>query len=403
MIVKTRRTPTARTARTAWQRIRAGHTPHRPVLVTAVLTSAAIAVGGVVAVGGPERDPARTQVAAAPLPLKGPWRSTAVPVAKGDLTAVAGLDGRNVWAVGYRLVGDSGGEPLALRWNGSSWQEESKLPAGSWPQTLAVRAADDIWAAGTDTAHWDGTAWTSRPLAADPAGRVVPDALALSPDGSVWVAGRAAAGAVKNGVPAIQRWDGTAWQRQPLPDVGRGELSAVTVVAADDIWAVGAAYAPGGGRQSALALHWNGESWRRVPLPAAAAEHRWFGAVTAVRPGEVWAVGGAVTAGAGGGSERPYTARWDGRKWTEPTAPKAADGRLRSVTRTSDGTLWAAGGKGTASLLLRWDGGDRRWERAADPGVVVRSVTAVPGSRSLWTVGIAASGDMIPAAARLPR
>ncbi|EFG06771.1 Hypothetical protein SCLAV_1696 [Streptomyces clavuligerus] len=396
--VLTQRTPTTQTTGRKAKGLR------WPVL-TAVLTAGAIASGGLLTADIGADRPASTApvAAAAPLAADGPWRATAVPVKKGDLTAVDGLDAANVWAVGYRLIGLSGGEPVALRWNGTSWREESKLPTGLWPQALSVRSANDIWAAGAQTAHWNGTSWTHHTLAADPAGQVTPDALDTAPDGSVWVAGRAitSPGSIKVAAPAVQRWNGTAWQRQPLPDVGAGELSAVKAVAADNVWAVGASFAPEGGKQSALALHWNGSSWKRATLPAArAGEHRWFNGVTATRSGEIWAVGATVAAD---GTERPYTARWDGRTWTEPKTPAVADGRLRSVTETSDGALWAGGGKGAASLLLRWDAANRRWEKAADPGLTVRSITSVPGSRTLWTVGVATSGDMLPTAARLPR
>ncbi|MER6910961.1 hypothetical protein ABT354_04710 [Streptomyces sp. NPDC000594] len=374
----------------------------RPVLI-AVLTATAIATGGVIAADlGPNgaATPLNTAAAAAPLALKGPWRASAVPFAHGDLTAVAGLDSRRVWAIGHRLSGLSTGEPVALRWNGTSWTEESRLPAGNWPQSLAVRAEDDIWAVGAGTAHWNGTTWTNRALAADPAGRVVPDAVATAPDGAAWVVGRAGVGGVKNSGPAIQRWNGTAWERHALPATGPGELTALAVVAADDIWAVGSSYATADGTQSSLVLHWDGTSWKRVATPVAAGEHRWFGGVTVTPSGEVWAVGGAV---ATDGTERPYTARWNGRVWTEPSTPRVADGRLRAVVRTADGALWAGGGKASAPVLLRWDGADRRWERAAAPDLVIRSIAGVPGSRSLWTVGIATTGDMVPVAARLPR
>ncbi|MER5770140.1 hypothetical protein [Streptomyces sp. NPDC001985] len=381
--------------------------PRWPVLAAA-LTAGLIATSGVIASesardGSPERRGAAPVPAAEPAfsAADGRWQRTDVPVGRGDLTAVAALDSERVWAVGYRLIGNSVGQPVALRWDGRSWTEESRLPAGSWPQTLAVRSPDDIWAAGSGTAHWNGASWTSHAPAAEPGGgRVVPEALATGPDGAVWMAGRAVPGSVKNGVPSVQSWNGSGWERHALPDVGTGELTAITVIAPDDVWAVGTSFADGSGAQSALALHWDGRAWKRVEAPAApVGEHRWFGGISAAGPdGTVWAVGGRV---APDGSERPFTARWNGRGWVAVPAPRIADGRLRAVSRDADGTVWAAGGKGAVSVVLRWDEGERRWERGADPGVVIRGFAAVPGADTLWTVGLSNRADLTPAATRL--
>ncbi|MFI1887109.1 hypothetical protein [Streptomyces jumonjinensis] len=367
--------------------------------LTAALTAGVIGLGGVVA-ADTGQGTSTVPGASAPKTPAGRWAATPVPVEKGDLTAVAALGRDKVWAVGYRLIGNSGGEPVALRWDGSAWKEESKLPTGTWPQALSVGSESDIWAAGSGTAHWDGTTWTRHAPAADAGGgRVAPDALARSSDGTVWAVGRAVPMSVKNGVPSIQSWNGTAWQAHTLPEVGKGELTALTVVAPDDIWAVGSSFATGATPQRALVLHWDGETWKQVDAPAGpAGEHRWFGAVTATKSGAVWAVGGRLSAD---GVERPFTARWNGERFTAVAAPKVADGRLRAVSQSTDGTVWAAGGKGAVSVLLRWDAGDRRWERGADPALQVRGFTTVPGSRALWTVGIAKEGDMVPSVARL--
>ncbi|WFB10667.1 hypothetical protein LRS74_29260 [Streptomyces sp. LX-29] len=328
----------------------------------------------------------------------GGWRETPVPVAKGDLTAVAALSATRAWAVGYRLTSDEQAEALALRWDGASWRQESTLPRDSFPQALAVRSADDLWAVGATAAHWNGRAWTAHALAPDPGGRVLPDAVATTPDGRAWTVGRAVPRSIASAVPAVQSWDGAAWHRQPLPDVGRGELSGVAVLAPDDVWAAGAVFAPAGGQQTALLLHFDGGRWRRVPAPeAAGGEHRWFGGIAATAPDDVWAVGGSVTRG----RERPFAAHWDGRAWTAVATPAVPDGRLRAVGQGGDGTLWAVGGKGAVSVALCWDATRRRWSRAADPAVVVRGASTVPRGGGLWAVGVAERGDLVPVATRL--
>ncbi|MCX4825703.1 hypothetical protein OG883_38860 [Streptomyces sp. NBC_01142] len=368
----------------------------------ATLAAGAIATAGLVLAGtgwaGPAPAAAESNLSSDTARVAGRWQQTPVPVAKGDLTAVAALDGRQAWAVGYRLKSDSEVEALALRWNGTSWAQESTLPNGSFPGALAVRSAGDIWAVGATAEHWDGTAWTVRTFERDPAGRVLPDAVAITPDGKAWTVGRAVPQSVKSGVPAIQAWDGTAWRHQALPaDVGKGELTSLTTVAPNDIWAAGTTFATVSTDQSGLLLHWDGTSWQRMSAPAGkSGEHRWFGGITALSADDVWAVGGRTS----NGVEHPYAAHWDGKKWTDATVPDIPDGRLRAVGKAGDGTLWAAGGKGAVSVALRWDPTRQRWEQAADPAVVVRGFSTIPGTAGLWTVGIAKNGDLIPAVRR---
>ncbi|MFF3684602.1 hypothetical protein [Streptomyces sp. NPDC002187] len=369
----------------------------RPLLAS--LAAGAIATGSLVVAGAWAGPASGTGEAPAAAARAGQWTTTPTPVEKGDLTAVAALDGEQAWAVGYRLKDSTNikNEAVALRWNGTSWKQESTLPPDSFPQALAVKSADDIWTVGASSAHWDGTAWTARAFDRDPGGRLTPDAVAIASDGKAWAVGRAVPQGIKNGVPAVQAWDGSAWRRQALPDVGKGELTSLAVVAPDDIWAAGSSFAGVGTEQTALLLHFDGTSWTRVEAPKSKeGEHRWFAGITAVSADEVWAVGGSVT----GGSERPFAARWDGRKWTAVSTPDVPDGRLRAAGRSGDNTLWAVGGKGSVSVALRWDATQRRFEQAPDPSLVIRGLATVPHTADLWTVGIAKKGDLIPAAAR---
>ncbi|MET8678550.1 hypothetical protein ABZW18_13440 [Streptomyces sp. NPDC004647] len=371
-----------------------------PLLATlaAAVAAASLAVAGL---SGDPAAPAASSVPAGSTAssLSGAqWEGTPVPVKKGDITAVAALDEKQAWALGYRLNSQTSLDAVALRWDGTAWTQESKLPKDSFPQAMAVRSASDIWAVGAASEHWNGKTWTTHQLARDPAGRVVPDAVATTSDGKAWTVGRAVPGSIKDGAPAIQAWDGEAWQKQTLPDVGKGELSSVVALASDDVWAAGAAFAADEkGKQSALLLHWDGSDWKRVAAPGGDTGHQWIGGITALAPDDIWAVGGTTS----GSADRPYAAHWDGKNWTVAKTPDIADGRLRAVGRTGDGELWAVGGKGAVSVALRWNAKDGQWDRAPDPGVVVRAFATVPKSADLWTVGIAQEGDLVPAITRL--
>ncbi|MFG2887967.1 hypothetical protein [Streptomyces sp. NPDC048248] len=367
----------------------------RARLLPALAAAVATASLAVISLTG---DPAASaQPAPAAAAHTGTWQRTQVPLEKGDLTAVSALSDTQAWAVGYQLKSATSLDAVALRWDGTAWTQESTLPKNSFPQALAVRSAEDIWVVGSATEHWDGKSWTTRALDRDPAGRVVPDAVATAPGGQAWAVGRAMARSVKDGVPAIQLWDGKAWKRQTLPDVGAGELNGVAVVAPDDVWAVGAVYGDDEKPpQTSLLLHWNGTAWKRIAAPDPADAAHWLSGITPLGADDIWAVGGSAV----GSSERPYAVHWDGTKWAATTTPDVADGRLRSVGRSADGTIRAVGGKGSAPVTLRWNAPDKRWDMAPGPGVVVRGFATVPNSSRLWVAGIATHGDLVPAVTR---
>ncbi|MFF0000514.1 hypothetical protein [Streptomyces avermitilis] len=333
-----------------------------------------------------------------PFSAAGPWKPTTVPVDKGDITAVKALSENQAWAVGYRLTDLKKIEPLALRWNGTEWKQESTLPDGSFPQTLCVQAADDIWTAGAGTAHWDGTTWTPRPLAQDPAGRVLPEALDTTKDGSVYLVGRALPGSVKEGVPALQVWNGTKWERQTLPTVDKGELDGVVALSPSDVWATGLLFATGHDTpQRALVLHWDGSAWTQVKVPDVPGASTWLSGVAAFGPDDVWAIGGSTK----NGIDQPLALHWDGTNWSRTATPKVADGRLRTIVRRTDGRLLALGGKGAVSVALSWNQAEKRWTRTAAPGINIRAGAAVPGSSAVWAVGVAREGDLVPTVSRL--
>jgi hypothetical protein len=322
------------------------------------------------------------------------WTVTGVPVDKGDILAVAALGEKDAYAVGYKLVGLSDTQPVLLHWDGAAWTQQSALPANTFPQMLSVQSATDIWAAGQDTAHWDGTAWTVVRSARDPGGRFMPEAIGRSADGKAWVAGRAVPGSIKTSVPAVQSWNGTAWVQETLPAMGVGELDSISVLAANDIWAAGTLYPTSATTPEApLVVHFDGTSWQRVTVPGAGTANTVLSGVTALGANDVWAVGSSSTTGA----DRPFAVHWDGSKWAVASTPNVPDGRLRGVGRRGNGELWAVGGKGGVSVALRWNARAKKWDRVPAANVVTRSFTMVPNSSSVWAVGIAKTGDMIPA------
>ena len=307
-------------------------------------------------------------------------QQVAVPVSQGDLDAVAALSDTDAWAVGYRLTGETSLTQVALHWDGRTWSQQGPLAAQSFPQSISARSDTDVWIAGGDVEHFDGTTWAVR----RPADRMSANAIASTADGHAWVVGMTMQGGIKTNVPAAQSWNGTTWVAQQLPAIGYGSLTSVAAVSATDVWAAGFVQ---GTKETPLVLHWDGVTWSQVPVPGVPGRHTWLGGVTALSTNDVWAVGGSL--------DRPFAVQWNGHAWTVAPTPGSPTGRLLGVARTGDGQLWAYG----PSSLLRWQ--DGRWRPARDPGMTVRSGAVAPGGKSLWLVGLSTRGDMVPATTRI--
>ena len=109
------------------------------------------------------------------------------------LTGVDVLSADDVWAVGYYFDGGVN-QPLALRWDGSTWSY-SQVPGAGLLRKVRVLAPDNVWAAGTVydatsqeyqslVEHFDGTSWAPVTSANAPAADTEIIGMALDPAGS---------------------------------------------------------------------------------------------------------------------------------------------------------------------------------------------------------------------------
>ncbi|GEM_PF-3581345 len=179
------------------------------------------------------------------------WSVTQIDV---TMQTAARLDGiacpgkKSCLAVGYYrdLVRDVV-QPLALRWNGSHWTNQSL------PYVIAYNQFQE------------------------PAGGGLLNGMGCSSASECWAVGHQFN---SSGVPQtlILRWNGSSWRAVASPDPGFPsepgslipyELTAAACAGPADCWAVGVGYqrTPESIQENPLAIHWNGSSWAVVDVP----------------------------------------------------------------------------------------------------------------------------------------
>ncbi|MEY9874852.1 hypothetical protein ABH931_004352 [Streptacidiphilus sp. MAP12-33] len=199
---------------------------------------------------------------------------------------------------------------------------------------------------------------------------------------------------------------GGGWTEQPAPMLGTTDNSfgAVAAVSPTDVWAVGN-FMPdtSGSNQDATlnkAAHFDGSRWTSTPIGDVGPNFDTLFGVAAV-PGHAWAVGVATD-----GHYRTHSLvqSWDGRAWQPVTLPTlgSVHDTLYAATAVSAHDVWAVGDRenadGSFGTLVEHDDG-RGWSvvRVPDPGSTgdhLYGVTA-RGADDVWAVGQrdGASGD----------
>jgi hypothetical protein len=117
----------------------------------------------------------------------------AAPGSYNGLFGVAAESSSDVWAVGGAVSPVPFGPPQILHRNGSQWSEVTppQQPSGhvGGLRAVAISSSADVWAAGVDIEHWNGTAWSiavpSSAFAEYSGAATAPDSAA----GEAWVVG----------------------------------------------------------------------------------------------------------------------------------------------------------------------------------------------------------------------
>ncbi len=226
---------------------------------------------------------------------------------------------------GYNNAGIS--DPLAERWNGSSWAiQTTPVPSGSFSSTLrgvsctsttACVAVGSYNPSGTVLPlieRWDGSSWTLQSMPTPPGATFVYlNGVSCTADTACTAVGSYGTGGPSQ--PLAERWNGTSWTIQSVPSTSRLNstvLNGVSCSAATSCVAVGE-----GSANQTLAEHWDGTAWtvKPTPNPSFAKYGSSLSGVSCTSPSACTAVG----------SPWAVALRWDGTSWTQQTLADPGD------------------------------------------------------------------------------
>jgi hypothetical protein len=228
--------------------------------------------------------------------------------AYGLFRSIAAISGTNVWAVADLYGGRAGRvyAPYIRHFDGNSWEAVKIRGARMTSDFVQATAPDDVWVFGLtpNSVHmtasgayrWDGKHWRKVPV---PRYTYLQGVVALGPS-NVWAFGSS------DTLPGdVFHWNGRKWRSYNL----NFSPQFISGSSARNVWLTGLARA--GKKDKAAAYQWSGSRWRSVRTPHPIVD---FGpGVTAITRSNVWIGWDTATTA--------KAAHWDGRRWTELTAP----------------------------------------------------------------------------------
>ncbi len=312
------------------------------------------------------------------------WMETVVSVGRSDAWAFGALTSKS--APDYYAA-------IVRHWNGRSWRPE-KLPGAvaaalsGFPSTVAAGSSPkNVWAF-TGSGAWvrfNGKHWSHGELPVekpDDDGDIT-SAVVLGPH-DVWALG------YYNPVsplPYIAHYNGHHWALTNLYlDTA---IVAASALGPHNIWAAGA-------DNTNVVLHYNGHAWTERHLPSALTGPAYFQGIVALSSKSVWVTGDLVALG---GSITPGALHWNGHGWRR--YPLRAPDPLINATADGHGGIWAVAQQPGAAKPFRpelWHFTHGRWLsshiRGSDPADFIDQFAAVPGTSSVWAVGLFKSGGL---------
>ena len=362
------------------------------------------------------------------------WRVQATPSPAGSAVAeffAVSCTSANACTAGGASLDNSGTSvPLAERWDGTSWRVQvTPAPAGSIGSgfagmscssaTVCIAAGSYGTSGGSGVMlaeRWNGTRWRIQ-VTPSPAGATGSELLAVScaatgactAVGSVTIGsagGRAATTASRNSggstttVELAERWNGTTWRVQAIPNPGRSTGTGFAAVSCSTPTActAGGSYDTASHLGRPVAAGWGGRSWHRQAVPARVGASVASGlvGVSCASARTCIAVGyGTATTG----ESTTLAERWDGSRWRIQRSPVPAgtvSAGLSGVSCPSPRTCTAVGqffnsGQRELPLAERWDGTRWRIQPVPSPAGARRgaelSAVSCPSADRCFAVG----------------
>src|SRR5215472_9926757 len=411
---------------------RAQQTPN-PVIRNGVLDAISCASPGTCLAAGGYENRAGTGLPLAEARTSTGWRVQPAPAPPGavfsNLFGVSCTAADACTAAGYSTDGLRHIHPLAERWDGRSWRiQAAPSPLGrplsgffavsctSATACTAVGAQTDATGTTALAERWDGRSWRVQ-VTPSPAGATGSELLAVScaatgvctAVGSVTIGsagGRAATAASRNSggstttVGLAERWNGTTWRVQAIPNPGRSTGTGFAAVSCSTPTActAGGSYDTASHLGRPVAAGWGGRSWHRQAVPARVGASVASGlvGVSCASARTCIAVGyGTATTG----ESTTLAERWDGSRWRIQRSPVPAgtvSAGLSGVSCPSPRTCTAVGqffnsGQRELPLAERWDGTRWRIQPVPSPAGARRgaelSAVSCPSADRCFAVG----------------
>jgi hypothetical protein len=287
------------------------------------------------------------------------WSIQTTPIPSGATLAifngVSCTSASSCTAVG-RYNTSAGQLALAERWNGGTWTVQA-TPSGLTNAELvgvSCISATNCTAtgdsnAGTLAEHWNGMTWSIQ-TTPNPSGTTsFPDLASVS------CASATSCTAVGQYIPGFstimlaEHWNGTRWAIQATPSpsgAASSQLAGVSCTSASTCTATGF-YSSSSGTLLALAERWNGTAWsvQTVPDPSGSPDAQ-LSAVSCTSATRCTAAGW-YTVSITDGDVLTLAEHWNGTKWAIKRTPNpsgAATSALDGISCTSSATACTAAG-----------------------------------------------------------
>jgi hypothetical protein len=313
-------------------------------------------------------------------------------------------------AVGSSTV--SGADiPVAQRWNGTSWSEQSAAKkSGTLPtRLLGVDCPSEIRCLAVGNYQpseggpallseiWNEGKWNVQTTPV-PSEAISSELVAIGCNSTAQcrAAGSAVIGGVKTAI--IEAWTSPTWALQSVPipeNATSSQLDGIDCIWSSVCVAVGR-YTAGGSTKS-LAMLWNGTTWslQTLTAPEGAVLTALSDVSCTPSPTRCTAVGNWLKAGF---EQFTLAYRFNGSTWTLQSTPNPSGSVLSSFQEVSCATETSCtavgssiGGGATKTLAEKWDG--TSWSIQATPNPSSSSVFLGVSCRSATCIGVGRSTD----------